>query len=505
MRQFVILIVGLLYLGTNAQNINDVIRYSIEENQGTARFQAMGGAFGALGGDLSAIGTNPAGSSVFAHTQFAVTGSNYHRNNSALYGNLTVGNELNSQELNQAGGVFVFKSSSSPWKKLALAFNYGLAENFDNEFAARGITNEGIDNYFLNFANGIEVGLLKVQTDRGERIDDAYLNIGEDASLGYGGQQAFLGFQAGIIDPVTDNDDNETAYRSLAGSGSVNQDYLQRTTGYNSKFAANFSGQYQENLFLGASLNFHSVVYERYSQFTETGHTTDNLNTIEFDNLLLTEGDGFSFTLGAIAKLNDNVRIGGSYQSPTWYRFTDNISQRIRTDATVKNPDLALLDFNLVNIFEEYKIKTPGKISGSAAIIFGKDGLLSFDYGYQDFSEAELRPTSSSAFAEENTRIANTLGVTNSYRFGGEYRIERFSLRGGYRIEESPYNNPNLMDDLEGYSAGIGYDFGGSRLDIAYARTEQNMNELFFDAGANNNATINRVNTNVALTYTVKF
>ena len=44
-----------LPLEINAQNINDVVRFGLEDIQGTARFQALSGAFGALGGDLSAL------------------------------------------------------------------------------------------------------------------------------------------------------------------------------------------------------------------------------------------------------------------------------------------------------------------------------------------------------------------------------------------------------------------------------------------------------------------
>ena len=60
-------------------------------------------------------------------------------------------------------------------------------------------------------------------------------------------------------------------------------------------------------------------------------------------------------------------------------------------------------------------------------------------------------------------------------------------------------------DDLEGYSGGIGFDFGGSRLDLAVNRTEQDVNELLFDSGVTNSAQLNRINTNVSLSYTLKF
>ena len=196
MRKLFVLIMGAVCLGVNAQNINDVLRYGIEEVQGTARFQAMGGAFGALGGDLSSLNVNPAGSSVFNYSQFTVTGSNYNRNNDALYGSSTRNSEINSLELNQVGGVFVFKSNNSPWKKIALAVNYDLVENFDNEFIASGNSTEGIDNYFLNFAQGVPFGNLLLGPN--EFIEEAYLSIG--ANQGFGDQQAFLGYFGGVID-----------------------------------------------------------------------------------------------------------------------------------------------------------------------------------------------------------------------------------------------------------------------------------------------------------------
>lgn len=489
----------------NAQNINDVVRYSSENLQGTARFQALSGAFGALGGDLSAISINPAGAAVFSLNEFTITGTNYNRDNDAFFGNNLRNTDENFADINQAGGVFVFKASdeNSPWRKISVAANYDIVNNFDNQFFATGNTNQGIDTYFLNFAQGQTLGNLRVQTDAGERIDDAYLNIG--SSLGFGAQQAFLGFQSGIIDPTEDLDEN-TSYFSNAQYSTLNQSYSQFTNGFNSKFNLSLAGQYQNNLYLGASLNFHNIFYEKSTSIIESGFDADSeIQFTSFDNFLQTDGNGFSFTLGAIAKLNENIRVGGSYQSPTWYRLTDNISQRISTDSPVANLDLSLIDFNLVSIFDRYTIQTPSKITGSAAIIFSKFGLISFDYGFQDFSEAELRPTNDLSFASENQLISQELGNVNTYRIGGEYRINQVSLRAGYRFEESPYLDDTIIGDLEGFSGGIGYSFGPNRLDLAYSRTEQDTSELFFDSGISNAATVERINTNISLGYTLKF
>lgn len=484
----------------SAQTIDDVLRYSNENLQGTARFQAMGGAFGALGGDLSALNVNPAGSAVFNFSEIGITGSNYHTDNDTRYGNTLNNTTSNSLDFNQVGGVFVFNSSNgSPWKKIALAFNYDLVQNFDNEFVASGNSSVGIDNYFLNFAQGEPLGPLRTQ--QGEYIEDAYLDIG--TNLGYSAQQAFLGFQAGIIEPV-DDDDQNTSYFSNAQYGSVNQRYIQNTSGFNSKFTLNFASQYEDNLYLGASLNFHNVLYDKVTYFDEDGYDSESpIQYTSFDNLLHTEGHGFSFSLGAIAKLNQSIRVGGSYQSPTWYTLTDDTSQRINSNLAVS--DINYINFGIVNLYDEYKIKTPEKYTGSIALVFGQDGLISLDYSYQDLSKAELRPTSDPSFAAENDFIASTLGAVNSYRLGGEYRIEEVSLRAGYRYEESPYENSDFIGDLNGFSAGIGYNFGANRLDLAYSRTEQDINSYFFDSGTNNAALINRINTNISLGYTLKF
>ena len=49
-----------------SQNVFDALRYSNDEIEGSARYSAMSGAFGALGGELSAISINPAGSAIFS-------------------------------------------------------------------------------------------------------------------------------------------------------------------------------------------------------------------------------------------------------------------------------------------------------------------------------------------------------------------------------------------------------------------------------------------------------
>lgn len=486
---------------TTAQNINDVLRYSTENIQGSARFQSMGGAFGALGGDLSALNVNPAGAAVFSNSQFGISGTAYTRDNDASYFDGLNNTRLTSLEFNQIGGVIVFKNrEESQWKKLSIAVNYDLNQNFDNEFFVAGNGTEGIDNYFLDYAQGVPFGSILLQD--GEFLEDAYLDIG--AQQGFSDQQTFLGYYGGIIDPVDETDNNNTVYVSNSDYTTINQEFSRRTSGYNSKFVVNGAAQYGENLYLGASLNFHTILYDRYDQLNEGDFDASSPNQFtRFDNYLHTEGNGFSFSLGAIGKINDFVRLGASYQSPTWYRLTDDLAQRINSDFADDN--INFINFDIVNLFEAYNVKTPGKLTGSLALVFGKNGLLSFDYGYQDMSTARLKPESDPSFSVVNNTISNQLGTVSSFRVGGEYRLKRFSLRGGYRYEQSPFASGNIIGDLNGISGGLGINFGNNRLDLALNRTEQQVSENLFDTGISTPAIIDRINTNVTLGYTVNF
>ncbi len=485
----------------SAQNINDVLRYGTENIQGTARFQSMGGAFGALGGDLSALNINPAGAAVFNNSLVTFSGTYFNIDNEANYFGTQTNSNVNDININQIGGVFVFNNtnSNSDWKKFSLAFNYDLARNFENSYLVSGRSNQGVDSYFLDFAQGTPLGAILLED--GELIENGYLDIG--ANGGFSDQQAFLGYYGGVIDPI-DDDAQTDQYVRNASYTTVDQQFQRSSIGYNSKFTANMASEYKDKLYLGASLNFHSVFNERVDRLTETGYDTDSeIQRTSFDNLLTTRGNGFSFTMGAIAKLNEFVRLGGSYQSPTWYRLNDDLSQRINSN--LADEDINFIDFGIINLFETYTIQTPSKLTGSMAIIFGKNGLLSFDYGYQDFSNAELRPQSDPNFQIVNNNIANQLGAVSTFRLGGEYRIEKVSLRAGYRFEQSPYVDTDTIGDLNSISGGIGYNFGGNRLDFSLNRLDQQVNEQLLDTGLITPATINRIRTNATLSYTINF
>lgn len=496
---FAIAIVSLAMTSIRAQDINDALRFSQTDLNGTARFRAMSGAFGALGGDFSALNVNPAGSVIFSNNMAGFTLANFNTKNNSNYFGKNTSNNNNSIDLNQAGAVFVFENGghSKEWKKFALAVNYENARNLDNSLFSAGTNpNNSVDNYFLSYANGVELGNIK-----NYYFDELYYNE----------QQAYLGYNAYIIDPTVDSNSNTSYYTNIATGGNYYQENKIKSTGYNSKLAFNFSTQYNEKWSFGLNLNSHFLDYRQSSNFYESNNnpkytTGSTVDVIRFSNDLYTYGTGFSFQLGTIFKPSKEVRLGFSYESPTWYRLTDELTQRLVTsgyglNSTQNNTQYnsnVVTDPNTTMIFQPYKLQSPGKWTGSFAYVFGKKGLISFDYEVKDYSNTQYKPKND--FSSTNRTMSNNLTTSGAMRIGGEYKIKKISLRGGYRWEQSPYKDGKTISDLTGYSGGLGYNFGNTKLDLAYSYAKRDYDQQFFSQGLTDAARIKSVNNNVSLT-----
>ena len=486
---------------TQAQDFTDALRYGQTNQLGTARFRALSGAMGALGGDLSAISVNPASSSIFNNNQISVTLSNSNNKNNSNYFGTKNSESSNAFDLNQAGGVFVFEKNGekNQWNKFALSINYENQNNFDNFLYFSGINpTNSIDKYFLYYANR-EGGVSAFN------LDNYYYD-----ELTYEEQQAWLGYQSYIIDTdPTYDENNNRLYTSLVPSGgNYYQEKNIQTTGYNGKLTFNASAQYADWLSIGLNLNSHFSDFKRSSYFFESNNnnntTTDLVKRAYFNEDLHTTGNGFSFQLGAIFKVTNILRLGAAYESPTWYEFTDELTQNAKAVSGSTNGELApdYADPNVTIVYEPYNLKTPGKITLSGALVFAKVGLLSLDYSLKDYGNTEFKPIRD--YKGLNKALKDNLDTSKELRIGAEHKIHQWSLRAGYRFEESPYKDKKIMDDLKGYSAGIGYDFGRTKLDLAYSTAKRNYGEQLFLAGLNDRAAINNRMDNIIATISFK-
>ncbi|NMH29259.1 transporter [Flavobacterium silvaticum] len=494
--------------GVQAQEIgvDDALNYSSEQLTGTARFRAMSGAFGALGGDLSAIMINPAGSVVFANSVVGGSLTNYNSKNTSTYFGTSSKDSHSSFDLNQLGGSWVLKNQdeSSKWKKLAISFNYENTNNFDDDFFAYGTNpTNSIASYFTNYANSNGgVALSNLQTMQGESIDDLYAYLGETRGLGFPAQQAFLGYQAYVINPMDDtNPENNTYFSNIPSGGNYYQEYTKQTRGYNGKFSANLAMQYGSKWSFGANINAHFTDYYQWTDFYEdNGNNPQNgVQALRFTNEYTTTGSGVSLQVGTIYKITDAFRAGVSYQSPTWMWLNDKLVQTLQTDYTQGSDQVqgVLVAPDVINIYKTYRLRNPGKWTGSLAYIFGKSGLISADYSLKDYGNSRF--SGDSEFSPINSSISNQLGIAGEFRVGAEYRIGLVSIRGGYRNESSPYENGRTIGDLNGFSGGLGFTFGRTKLDFAYSYWQRDFEQQFYQTGLTDSASGTIKNNNITM------
>jgi len=489
------LVVGLVLTTTYAQEVKDAMRYSQNELHGTARFTAMSGAFGALGGDLSGVNINPAGSAVFNNNQFATTMGNYSTNNESNYFGTTTSACESSFDLNQAGGVFVFKNRNpnGEWRKFSMSINYENTNIYDDAtFSAGTSPVKSVANYFLSYADGVPLELLK---------------NGNYAELDNGAQQAFLGYQGYIINPITNLLTNEKYTSNVRSGGNYYQENSTYSNGYNGKLVFNSAVQYKDNLFIGLNLNSHFLDYVSSSNFFESNNNPTDLDyrvkSLNFTNNLYTYGNGFSFQIGAIIKPTEALRLGFAYESPTWYNLRDEFSQRLSSVSinSVNALPPVVVDPFVINYYAPYELTTPGSFTGSFAYVFGKKGLISVDYKYKDYGSTQFEPQNDPYFRGVNSIMNSTLTVSNEIRVGGEYKVENFRFRGGYRFEGSPYKDQKTIGDLNSFSGGIGYSFGAIKVDLSYVNTKTTSQEPFFTQGFTESAKIETTKDNFTMTF----
>ena len=440
-----IYIIAILFAATFTSNSQSLgyqdlgVLFSQNDNNGSARFTAMSGAFGALGGDISSININPAGLSVFNNSLFTGTFNSRSTDiNSNYYGN-SIFTQDQFINLSQAGAVLVFDSAySSDWTKFAIGFNYRITKDFNNSFLTEG--NSGVAT-FTEFPLDNNTPTIEYNIADQQRFNN--INRGELTELNIG-----------------------------------------------------FSSVHQNKIHLGMGLNFYDLNFSQQSNLTEFN---SDVNGNELDANLyqenFTTGAGFSANAGFIYKAHQNFRFGVSYQTPTWFteiieetNIVDNEGFFGDTEIVVSN-DSSIYDNTAGGFFPSqgliYKLKTPSKLTASAALIFGKNGLLSFDYTNKNYKNLKL---SGDNFSAENQFFQNELRNTHNFNVGSEWRFDRFSLRGGYVFEQSPDKLAIDSDNLQGYSVGGGYNFGNFKLDFSYS--DNNRTGLYnFYSGFNVNPT----------------
>ena len=482
----------------SAQQMTDAIQITDTQINGTARYTAMGGAFGALGGDLSAIALNPASSAVFTTSYVAGTLGTTKKETNSSYFTTKMQSVANPFDFNQLGGVFVFDNKDDDWSRFSFALNVNRDNALRNHYTISGRnTQASVIDYFKSIADDAHIPLSLVRTQSGETLDDLYQYLGENES--FDAQQVFLGYNSYLLNPLDATDDNNTTYIPADNYVSSDQELFIANRGFNDNFTLNLGATYKKKTYLGVSLNLYSYKFEQGANFTENGVGASTIKTVRFNNSLTTKGEGVSFSLGIIQRFTDYLRIGLTYNSPKYYTIKDELTQSLET---VRNDGgnliTQIVDPTITNIYPEYDLIVPSKMAVSAAIVVGKYGLISADYAYQNKANIRMKPDAD--FLTVNQDIKTNLKAVSTFRLGTEWRLGGMSVRAGYALEQSPYKNLAVRGDRISYSAGLGYRFEGITLDVAYKNSTYNDSHQFFSTGLTNAALLSRTNNQLLLT-----
>ena len=402
---------------------NSVDVYSANPLTGSAKFNAMAGSMGALGGDLSAINTNPASVGVFITGNISGTLAVNNSKTTSSFSNAANSYKLNNADLGQLGGVAVFETSgNTPWKFVNFGVNY---------------TNQNLEEYIETPANSS----YKFQDSN---LVDANGN------------------------PVTGT------FTSLG--------HAYDRTGNLTNMNIAFGGNYDNKFYVGGSLNFKGATIEQYDS-SRLSLDVDNNNSYVLNKQrtpYTEDSNGFSVSAGIIGKINNNIRLGASIESPTWWT-------QYRTYSEVNEDNLGYY-FDYYD--EDRKFTSPMKVTLSGAFVMNKNFAFNVDYSlgltkpkYKD--PGPLPNGEESAEHQLNDFFNSNYKNLSELRVGGEYRYNNFRLRGGYGISNSPFENiygkNNFIGKRETLGVGFGFDFKSFYIDAAYNKITTNSTNVYGD------------------------
>ncbi|HPH83212.1 MAG TPA: hypothetical protein PL185_11595 [Flavobacteriales bacterium] len=443
----------LVSTGLFAQNIDDVVRYSQTNTGSTALSMGMGGSTGAVGADFSSASTNPAGLGLFRQSEFAASPSIFNYSGKADY----YGTQESDRKFNFNLTDFHLvlhtpaanRLKTKGWMGTTFAIGYSKNNNLSEQWTYRGFNpSNSIVNAFAATANG------KTPDD----LADA---------------DEYLAYQSYLIDNVVDSAGN-TSYTSLLGpnQGGITQRGTIEGRGRIGETDIAFAGNYSNRLYLGATLAFRRIVFEQTNTYTERDDldSLPTFNSLVYTRTLTDKAMSIALRLGAIYRINDYVRIGASAFVPLDYTVNSEYSYDLSSS-------LSTGDFNPTPFSGtyKYKIRQPARLTGSAAFILGKKGIISVDYEAVNYSQSKL-VENAGTFDNTNDAIRTKLQPTANLRVGGEARFDDMYLRGGFQLNGSPYSSSNNNQSIKLYSIGGGYRDQDFYMDVAYVYSQQSKN-----------------------------
>ena len=477
--------------GLFAQDFDDALRYSQIFYGGTARFMSMGGAFTALGGDISTLSQNPAGLGVFRSSEITVTPQLYHIKTTSDLNGIN-SDYLYNFNINQAGIVanIINNKNESGLISLNLGYTYTMKSNLNQNGLIKGVSNNSsMTDYWADISNGYYK-------------DELYENVA-DADLAY---------WAGLIDTIPGYDRDYASifwYYGDSAFGDYGQTVrrLISTDGSTSEHSFSIGGNYSDKFYFGLTLGVSRIYYvSHYEHLEKAGEITpygfDDFNyVLHYENT----GTGFTAKLGGIYRPTEAVRIGLALHSPTLYRINEYVYDNITSNFT----DGENRSYENNPSRYSYALTTPFRALAGVAVQINKFGLISADYEYVDYSTAKFSETGDGYdYSDKNEAIRNSLRAASNLRIGAEMRYNNLYLRGGYGYYGKSFTSNELNKDLDysTYSGGIGFREQNVFVDFGFTRQINSRKYVLYQSSAGDAISNMSIGRNMfSLTFGYKF
>ncbi|MBQ3689693.1 MAG: hypothetical protein II937_07495 [Bacteroidales bacterium] len=431
-----------------AQDEYDALRFSQTYQQGTARSIAMGGAFGALGGDISCLSSNPAGMSIYKRGEFTFTPQFINVNSESNINGFNASDSKFSFKIANIGFVQSnYNADKSGFKGWAWGIAYNRLADFNSKEYIYGPNEKtSMLDFFRNRSHGINPNNLIGNNIGAALAYDCQLLLDDDGNNNYY------------------NAHDEGWYQQTSsGYGELQKNKIKTKGGHNSWDFA-FSGNVNDIFYFGASLGIETLRYKSTNIYKEDA---SNLNHIEYNyweykrNFEI-NAVGINLKTGVIVKPVNFLRFGAAIHTPTWFGIEDKFYATMKTE--YKNGDyLTYMTENDKYGYDpliKYNLQTPFKAIASAAFIAPGVGLLSFDYEYVDYSlmKFETEDFEDDGFEDVNNVIKEYYRPTHNFRLGGEVKVNPLiSLRAGYAIYGNPDKTIDRDFERQIISGGVGF------------------------------------------------
>ncbi|MDE5575267.1 MAG: hypothetical protein K2I87_06095, partial [Bacteroidales bacterium] len=435
-----------------AQDDADLLRYSMLNPVGTARYNAMGGAFSALGANFTTLSTNPAGIGFYTRHEISLSLGTVTQGNFSDYYNQKNDFEKTRVNMPQGGGVFCIKNGSREggnfWN-LHFGFGANRLKDFNNNVYVRGINNQS--SYMQDVAA------------RSAGYDFAV----QHADVAHVGN---LAYQTGLLDYL---DTLNYTYESFLGKG-LQQKHILQEWGNITEMAFTFGGQLVNKVFFGITLGVPIVNYTQKSLIEESNTAVlplpFNFRSYQVKNRMDVSGAGINLKLGLIVKPVHFFRIGLAFHTPTYFNLKEKSDMDLITDMQYVLANNDVLPNAVHSGYEDrYGLSSPMKGILSTAFLIKNFGAIAVEGEIIDYRHMRMDVDDDIDYNQyiqnivrDNYRLAGVL------RVGTEWRLSVMSLRVGYIWQSCPYKNEVLERNWSDHTVtgGIGWNLGRWTVDF---------------------------------------